>query len=53
MPAPTLTISGQPNWNPPEVLTQPDGGEIAPAEFRNHLVSSVEDVSYLDRVVPT
>lgn len=37
--------------NQPEVQTHPDGGEVAPAKLRDHLVSSVEDVTYVDRVV--
>lgn len=41
------------NLNLPEVHTHPDSGEIAPAELRDHLVSSIEDVTFLDRVVPT
>lgn len=39
--------------NPPEVQTQPDSGEIAPAKLRNHLVSPVQCLTYLYRVVPT
>lgn len=37
----------------PEVQAHPDGGEISPAELGDHLVSSVEDIAYLDGVVPT
>ena len=34
-----------------EVLGQPHGGEVAPAQLPDHVVSVVEEVTNLDRVV--
>lgn len=51
--ASTLIISHSLKMNLLEVLAEPYSGEITPAEFGHHLVSSVEGVPYLDGVVPT
>lgn len=39
--------------SPPKIQTPPDGGEVAPAEFGNHLVPPVKDVAHLDGMVAT
>lgn len=39
--------------SPPKIQTPPDGGEVAPTQFGDHLVSLVEDVAHLDGMVAT
>lgn len=48
-----IIVTSFTHLNPPEVQTQPHSGVIAPPELRKHLVSFVEGVAYLNRMVST